>query len=138
MDKKHYLQTGSGILLLFVFLVGRSVMEQYQTEKAYKTARNINSSLESNLNNLSQEERAKFYELRGKASQIVYNHLDDQDKIKYNDFVTKKIKTDTDFVKNEARIQKIKPKLTEGEKSILNEWEEMVSKVSGTKLKRLF
>lgn len=137
-DKKTFNKNWTWIITLFAFLIGTGIAQYYNDRKAYQTVRNAMPNATIKFNSLSQEEQNRIYELREKAFQIVYNHLDDQDKAEYANLFNGGMKTDADFARNDALLNKVKPKLNEEEKAVLNDFYQVVKELTGIKAKKNF
>lgn len=87
-----------------------------------------------NLNNLSQEEQNRIYELRNKVYQIITEHLYGQEKEEYASLIGKSEKTDMDFERMNILFNKVKPQLSEKEKEIFVDFYELVKKFSDIKI----
>ncbi len=112
----------------------RELSQYYNNHKAHQTVRNAMPVIPTNLNNLSQEEQNRIYKLRQKAFQIIYNNLDDQDKVEMTNLINGGLKTNEEFDRWNILLDKVKPKLTVEEKEILADFYESIKKLSDIKI----
>ena len=134
-NKKSSNQIWTWIIALAAFLIAKGFVQYYNDHKAYKTVRSVMPDVTAKLNNLSQDEQNRIYELRESAYQIIINHLEGQEREEYVNLINGGMKVDADYERHDFLFNKVKPKLNKEEKAILNDFYQVVRKLSSIKAK---
>lgn len=88
----------------------------------------------SNMNNLSQEEQVRFIELRNRVEQIIYNHIEEQDRVIYTNLQNEEPSADANIAVDTMHIllQKVNSKLTQEERMTIIEFQKLRAKLTAS------